>query len=296
MSYVKGKKNIFLLLAWFILVQVGVIYILLVGGVSFGTIVLNASLLSYFLSYYYIWPILGTLVCILVFPRIFSHLFLRIKPIFSRGFRNAYIDIDATPFNLWRFILRGFSIFLFCLGVGASLITLWLYNEDLLIIVLGFLPTYAPGPGGVVHSTSFFELYFLLLPFMVGILAVGWAFEDSGVIHYKLQKKVTQEFFEIQPIHLKYRDLILGYASLSSIFYFARSIYYYWSTPSLLWYDPLLILVYGLMITLLMIPAYIVYGLVGTRFLRKKLDEVQPIAEHHLKRGRVRAVAAKPTD
>ncbi len=291
MSYVKGKKNIFFLLAWFILVQVGVIYILLVGGVSFGTIILDVSLLSYFLSYYYIWPILGTLFCILVFPRIFSPLFIRIKPVFSRGFRNAYLDIASTPFNLGKFILRGFSIFLFCLGVGSSLITLWLYNSTWLIIVLGFLPFYSDA-GGIISSIGFFELYFLILPIIVGILAVGWAFEDAGVIHYKLQKQVTQEFFEIQPIHLKYRDLILGYASLSSVFYFARSIYYYWITAPWALYEPFLIFVFGFMITLLMIPAYIVYGLVGTRYLRKKLDEVQPIAEGHLKRGKVRAAAA----
>jgi hypothetical protein len=292
MRFVKGKKNIFLLIAWFILVQVGVIYILFAGGVSFGAIAINASLLSYFLSYYYIWPILGTLVCILVFPRIFSPLFLRIKPVFSRGFRNAYLDIDSTPFNLWKFMLRGFSIFLFCLGVGASLITLWLYNNAILDAVIGLIPILYSAEGGIVSSLGFFEVYFVILPIIVGILAVGWAFEDAGVIHYKLQNKVTTEFFEIQPIHLKYRDLILGYASLSSVFYFARAIYYYWITNPSLWYEPLLIFIFGFMITLLMIPAYIIYGLVGTRFLRKKLDEVQPIGEAQLKRGRVRAVAA----
>ena len=252
MSYVKGKKNIFLLLAWFILVQVGVIYVLLVGGVSFGTIVLDISLLSYFLSYYYIWPILGTLLCIMVFPRIFSPLFLRIKPMFSRGFKNAYLDMVATPFSLWKFILRGFSIFLFCLGVGASLITLWLYNSTWLVVVLGFLPFYSDA-GGIVSSIGFFELYFLILPIIVGILSVGWAFEDAGIMHYKLKKQVSTEFFEIQPIHLKYRDLILGYASLSSVFYFARSIYYYWITAPWALYEPLLIFVFGFMITLLMI-------------------------------------------
>ena len=121
----------------------------------------------------------------------------------------------------------------------------------------------------------------LLLPFVVGLWAVGWTMEDAGLMHFKLPKEDEKMLYEIEPVHLKYNGIIKGYAGISAILYFVSAISFF-LTYNLV--STLLSVVMGTIMTIfLFIPAYLLYlkfaGSVLTKLFRKGKQQAPQMTE-----------------
>ncbi|MFX1475603.1 MAG: hypothetical protein ACFFCO_09060, partial [Promethearchaeota archaeon] len=149
--------------------------------------------------------------------------------------------------------------------------------------------TYAPN--------YFFGVFNLIAPICVGLWSVGWAFEDAGLIHYSLPKGGLEEYFEIEPVHYRYNTLLGGYAGLSAFFFYLGALLFYLVPGSRGYYlnpDPnspgdLMVLFFMVTIAgltpIMLVPAYLVYWLVGVNFLRKNLEESRGISEKEFRKS-----------
>jgi hypothetical protein len=98
-----------------------------------------------------------------------------------------------------------------------------------------------------------------ILAFAVGLLSVGWALEDCGLMHYVLPKKGEKKLFEIEPIYRKYQNIVKGYAGISAIIYFLTAILYYVLNRPEDISNMLGIIGGSLFAIFLMIPSYLLY-------------------------------------
>ncbi len=175
-----------------------------------------------------IWPNIATVVFIIVFPLIFVPLFLLLKNRVWFKYKNGYIDVPPNYFAPNKFVRRAIYVFLLTMGLSATVIA------SGYITALDFLP---PGERdywvgrGVTNPLYIIEVFreisALTYPFAIGLWAIGWAIEDAGLMHYKLPKGTEKILYEIEPIHLKYMNIIKGYAGISAIVYYVSFINFY---------------------------------------------------------------------
>lgn len=123
-------------------------------------------------------------------------------------------------------------------------------------------------------SEVFVGFYLIILPFVVGLWSVGWLYEDLGLMHYKLPDENKKSLFEIEPIHLKYNNILKGYAGISAIFYYIGLIVFYFSFPSSYSADYIfpLIVIYC---TFAILPSYFIYWKILKKLFKKRLKWTQ---------------------
>ncbi len=232
--------------------------------------------------FFIIWPLLGSLIAVIVFPRIFAPIYMKSKKLMLPKYENGYIETKKVDFNLKKFFWRGLYCYLLSLGLMIALKEF--LNLDLFASENQKITNESLNLPIEYTYNGYFQIIFLFFPIAAGLLSIGWAIEDAGVIHYNLPDTNTDELFEIEPVHLRYNSIIKGYAGLSSIFYFTSVIWYIFVIRTDLimsgdgwqfFFYPLSIIMFPLM----MYPAYKLYLFIGKDFLRKKLPKRKSITK-----------------
>ena len=68
-----------------------------------------------------IWPIIGGILALLVFPRLLVPLYLKIKRISDKKYSDCVIQIER-PFNLKFVLKRAFGVFLLVMGLESAIL------------------------------------------------------------------------------------------------------------------------------------------------------------------------------
>lgn len=221
-----------------------------------------------------LWPLFGSIFFILLCSLVLSPLFLKVKKLILRKYNNMYIENKTQldiPFK--KIISRAFYTFLLTIGLFSTL-----YKSGLMSSL--FDPRF-------IYYDEFLLLMIsfpLILPFVVGIWAVGWALEDAGIMHYKFSNDKSNFFYEIEPVHYKYNSLIKGYAGISTIIYVIETSIISsgglaGSLAGVL--GQFLVVPYRFSLFLMFIgpffPAYVLYWLFEKDYLRKNMKRANEI-------------------
>ncbi|MBY8984585.1 MAG: hypothetical protein KGD65_05950 [Candidatus Lokiarchaeota archaeon] len=230
----------------------------------------------------FIIPNVGSMITVVLFSRLFTPLFLKGKRAIYRRHKDAFIDVEPQILSLKKFIKRGIFIFLLTIGLLAFIVPLL---EDYAYLFINEVTVSGYTAEGLQLNfvlPFFMAIVGLVLPIVIGLWSIGWMLEDSGLIHYSLEKRLDQ-LFEIEPIHLRFNSYLKGYSGISAIVFLATLILYFSNFPGRL--SDAVVLGFTPAIAILnSIPAYIVYGLSINKFnnLRKGLPEARKINEEEL--------------
>lgn len=233
-------------------------------------------------------PILGSIITVYLFPKIFSPLFLKIKSIFYKRYEDGYIENTIKARTPKFFLRRAIYTILLTLGILSFIIPN--IDESAMLFMstsayqefkeLGIYPGY--------NVTLLNTLVGILIPFINGIWAIGWSLEDAGLMHYRVEdQREGKEAYEIEPTHVKYNSFIRGYAGISSILFIIQAAASYFSVMAI---SPErgsdLYVVFTLPLTILgqFILIYIVYTRIGINNdkLRKGLSVLKQVKKQDL--------------
>ncbi len=220
-----------------------------------------------------IWPLVGSLIFVIVFPRIIGPIFLKIKKIIWKDYEHAYIDIQIEPLTYRKFLERSLFVFLLAMGLASTIISIlgieWLLTP-------GEIADYNAKGIPIIYSMDILGgLNTLFFPIYVGIWAVSWALEDSGLIHFSIPGTKDQ-YYEIEPLFYKFTAYLSGFAGLTAIFYYLGAVIFYLTVVQHLGQ----ILISWLMFVSLVIstaPAYVLYSRKNLNYLRKSLKRAKII-------------------
>ena len=239
----------------------------------------------HFILFFFILPPILTIITVIIFPRIIPSLLLKSKKIIFRRYKNAYIETNPDIFNPKKFFPR--AIYSFLLTLGFLAIVLPLMNDDVakMFINTGTVDFYVEEGVNLrfVLPVLMAITFTFIFPIVIGLWAVGWSLEDSGLIHYsglEGQKERWDKLFEIEPIHLRYNGYLKGYAGISSVV-FLISLAIYFAGFEGRAEDVLMVFLIPAFGIIYCVPSYIVYGLTKGKFeyLRKELPEAKRITE-----------------
>ncbi|MFX1393068.1 MAG: hypothetical protein ACFFAH_05770 [Promethearchaeota archaeon] len=238
--------------------------------------------------FFMILPPIFTIVAVLVFPRIFAPLLLKGKQKIFRLYNDAYIETDPDILSSKIFVKRTIYIFLLTLGFLAIVLPL-MSNEVAKLFITPKNAKFYESEGldlRFVLPVLFSITFAFILPIVMGLWSIGWALEDSGLIHYsglEGQRERLDKLFEIEPTHLRYNGYLKGYAGISSIVFLISLTVYFMGFEGRV-EDVLFVIITPLMTIIISVPAYIIYSLTKGKvgYLRKGLPEAKRITEADL--------------
>ncbi|MBN1803171.1 MAG: hypothetical protein JW891_16795 [Candidatus Lokiarchaeota archaeon] len=225
-------------------------------------------------------PIIGSIITVLIFPRLLAPLFLKAKnKILSKKYKDAFILVKPRA-------LKGKVIAKRLIYVLAISIVFLLLLVDLLDptqwLDAGSLQSYADqGIDPKYHITFLLTCMGLMFPIGMGIWAISWAIEDSGLVHYMFRE---DGYYEIEPIHIRYTLYVKGFASLASLAFLFQ--YFYDNILLDRFSDSLLVFAILLVVVGIFVPAYFIYAKVmkSNDYLKKGLEEVKTLKESDIKK------------
>lgn len=238
-----------------------------------------------------IWPILGSLLLIVIFPLVIAPIFLMLKKLIWSKYTNSYLELSNDSLSFKKVIKRTIYVFLLTYGIAALLanfidMDVFLNDTDLGYWTgdLGIESQYA--------TPALAALLCLIIPFAVAIWSVGWVIEDAGLMHYKLPKEGEQKLYEIEPVHLKYNSIVKGYAGISSIIFIIGAIVYlseaYLNNSEVQIVTAFIPLIWGFGSVVLFFFAYIIYAKfvvpMMTKLLRKGKEPISIITKEQLQK------------
>ena len=226
-----------------------------------------------------LWPIFGSIICALIFPRIIAPMYLAIKKYIMPDFKNGQTDIETKPYRLKKWFWRSIYVSLLVLGIQAFLVGFFPYESMLTPTdLLGY-----QGAGIDIRFTLSVTsgIVGLLTPIAVGVLSVGWALEDSGLIHYDLPKE-GDRIYEVEPIFRRYISYIKGYAGLSSILFLVTIIFYFIGYGAERWLDAFFTMIIPFQAMLYSAFGYFTYVKTNTKFLRGRYPPVGTVTEDEI--------------
>ena len=229
---------------------------------------------------YIIWPSLGSMLFVILFPFLGIPIFLRTKRVIYSKYENGFINTSKKTFSLKTFLFRSFNVFLLCIGFNAALIGSGIIDQSLLVNNVQLIYLQSHGIEVQYSTDGFLGFTSALLPIAVGLLSIGWKFKDAGIIHFKLPEENMNELFEIEPIHYRYEGYIKGFAGISAILYYIDAIIYYvFYHPTYENFLPDLIFlsIFGFLFIISTIPAHLIYQKIGNKHFRKHLKAYKPI-------------------
>ena len=282
----KEKRSILIVLIIFGLTLFGPFITIITASSEIQNQIVPLSGMPYTLHiiiFYLIWPFVLSIICVIIFPLILSPLFLMIKRRIWSRFKDCYVDMGDLTFDFKKFIKRGLYVALMLVGIIITIAdiidpSLFLTQYDIAQTKYSGNILYDPA---VINS-----LVYLIVPFVIGIWAVGWVMEDVGLMHYKIPKANEKILFEIEPVHLKYNGIIKGYAGVSSIIFLITAISVYLS----IWPAHILqVIMTIIFMTFYIAPSYIIYlktcQAVFRKRFRKGLKEIKMISDNDIKLG-----------
>ncbi len=268
----KEKRNIIIILILFIIsLQTGLMTAAgLVTGQERTLEIVPLSGMPYSLHifvFWIIWPLLLSIVFVIVFPLIINPLFMMIKRRVWSRYKDCYVDMREPTLDLRTFFKRGIYIYLLIIGV---IITIAAASIDTSLFLTEYNITNTRYSENILFEPDILTgLAYLILPFAVGLWAVGWSIKDAGLMHYRFPKENEESLFEIEPVHLKYNGLIKGYAGVSSIIFIITAISVYLPVYPL--HIPLMVPLLVLTNMFSAGPSYLVYFKISQSIFRKKL-------------------------
>jgi len=251
--------------------------IVLITGLTEGMQIIIMSIVS----------ILISLIMIYLFPRIFCPLFLKIKGVINKNYKNGYIETDLTLTMKKKFISRSINCMLLTMGF--------------MVLILEFLDPaqwIAGGQSSVDYYSTFgipiiyvmpmiITALFLIFPVAVGLWSVSWQFEDAGLMHYFISEKSDNPLFEIEPIHVNFSSYLKGFGGISSIFFILKVAFAWATVPGSESRidDVITSITLPISIIILIIPAYFIYSKTCKKyaFVRKGISPIRKISETDLK-------------
>lgn len=232
-----------------------------------------------------IWPIFLSIILVILFPLIFVPIFLFVKRKLLKKYKDGYLDIDETKFDSKKFLKRLIYLLLLTLGVNAAILGLELFNPEVLLPGEIYADTPAKIEAFLAQPLFYVDVFVgfasLIFPLIVGLWSIGWALEDTGLMHFKLPKKGDKALYEIEPIYLKYNAVIKGYAGISAILYLISAIIFYISIDDMV----IMLQMLSSMVSMLflVIPAYVIYTIFAEKIFkglfRKNIESVPLITE-----------------
>ncbi|MHA1282762.1 MAG: hypothetical protein ACTSQP_09690 [Promethearchaeota archaeon] len=241
------------------------------------------DLQTHLLIYGFLIPIIISIIVVIVFPKLFAPLFLKLKGLIYWRYKNAYIKKTNTILTKKVFFKRGLYLVLFTMGLYALIspnidYSLFLTQESIKNYQkLGINPVYSLTVVGIFIG--------ILFPISLGFWSVGWALEDAGLMHYKIQdERKGKELYEIEPIYLKYTNYLKGYAGISSIIFVIQISMHFIAVGGEYISDAFLIIIILFTVFPLIIPAYLAYAIImgENSYLRKNLKEIKKFSEEDI--------------
>ena len=236
------------------------------------------------LLFWILFPAIGSIITALLFPRIFAPIFLKAKKKIYFRYEDVYVDGESAALTKRMFLFRSIYILLLTMGIMAFIIPLidvtkLLSEADMAgYTAEGIIPMYS--------MSSIAGVIGFILPVVVGLWSIGWAMEDAGLMHHRLDDKRPGKLFEIEPIHLKYNSYLKGYAGITAILFIVQISFYFLSIGESRISDAILAYIVPLMSIFLSIPAYVIYAKVmgNNSYLRKDLKAIKKLTKEDLSR------------
>lgn len=249
----------------------------------------NLPLRTHLVIIYIVWPLLLTIICVILFPLIFPRLFLKVKGKVFYKYKNAFLNLEEPKLNTKKYIKRSILIFLLTMGLSATILSVLNFKPSWLISKTQADVYDSIGITTVLYMPEvILGLAYLVYPFAIGLWSVAWALEDSGLMHYKLPKEGQKKLYEIEPVYLKFNATIKGYAGVSAIIFYVAAIIYYITNEKLLASESggmqlAFVFSIGSLLMFNWLPAFVVYSLVSkkiaTKMLTKNLKEIKMVYE-----------------
>jgi len=232
-----------------------------------------------------LFPVLGSIITALLFSRVFAPFFLKVKRKIYFRYEDCYVDNKSAALTKRLFVIRMIYTLLLTMGIIAFILPM--INVSQLISIAdmegytseGIIPMYSlPSIIGVIG---------FVLPIVVGLWSIGWAMEDAGLIHHRLEDPRPGKLFEIEPIHIKYNSYLKGYAGITAILFVIEVSMYFVGIGGGRVTDAIMAYILPLMSMILSIPAYIVYAKVMGKnpYLRKGLKEIRKPTIEDISKG-----------
>src|SRR6056297_746351 len=223
-------------------------------------------------------PFIVSILTALFFARFISPLFLRIKnKALAHKYTTAYFKRKPQPYDKKTLIKRllftillafGFLSFVF----GTVQPENWISPEDKC--------SYEErGLDYQYHVDLFLPMFGIVYPIAVGLWAISWALEDSGLMHYVFR---DNDYFDIEPVYVRYNTYVKGYAGIGALLFAVE-----WPLEQLnnSATDALFIFAALLISIGCFFPAYIVYVKVlkDHKYLIGGMTEMKKLTEEDLK-------------
>ena len=242
--------------------------------------------------FWYLFPILGSIITVLLFSRVFAPLFLKAKRKIYFRYEDCYIDNKSAALTKRMFIIRMIYTLFLTLGLMAFILPMIDVSQIIAVRDMegytsdGIIPRYSlPSLMGVIG---------FILPIVVGLWSIGWAMEDAGLMHYRLDDTRPGKLFEIEPIHIKYNSYLKGYAGITAIFFIVGVSLYFAGIGGTRMEDAIMAFIVPLTSIGFSIPAYIIYAKVmgNNTYLRKGLKEIRkPTVEDISKEDNTKSIS-----
>lgn len=225
-----------------------------------------------------LFPLLISIITAIIFARFIAPLFLTAKNnLLARKYSNGYLERDNSPFRAKRLVRRMFYLILLAFGFLSFIIPAvdanqWLSPETICNYEeRGLDPQY--------NFTIFLALMGMVYPLAVGLWAVSWAIEDASLMHYVFRK---DDYYEIEPIHVKYTSYLKGYAGISGLLFVIQFTMYQAENNS---FEDGLIIIAALLIAIIcFFPTYVIFTkILGDHsYLKKGVPEIKKLKEEDL--------------
>ena len=234
---------------------------------SWGTVPLTRLPASWtYITLWMVWPLIGGIIMVIIMPRILGPLFLKIKGVVWRDYKNAYVDLPHPKLTQKRILRRALYLSLLTMGVVS-----------LLIYIIPYELLLPPGPevstANEFHMASVASLAGLVVPLSVALWSASWSFREASLVHYKIPDDGTDELYEVEPIHMRYDSFLKGYAGFSSLLFLINLTVFYLATRELVLAG--LVLYVFMHISLLTLPAVYLHSRMNHMWLRKNLPKAK---------------------
>lgn len=202
------------------------------GDPSYGEAIIPISGLNqatHNLVFLFIWPIIGGFILALFFPIIFILLFRKVKQFIFGKFEDGYLNIEEDQIDFKIHLKR--AIFTILLSIGLAATIMRLIDPKLFISEMQYEYLQDEGTPVRYSTDGFLGFLLILLPIVIGLWSIGWTMEDLGLLHYRLPEDDKIALFEIKPMHLKYTQILKGYAGISALIYYIEIVGFYVTHP-----------------------------------------------------------------
>ncbi|MHA1293157.1 MAG: hypothetical protein ACTSQJ_10855 [Promethearchaeota archaeon] len=241
------------------------------------------DIMTHIIIFTFLIPIAISLIIVILFPRLFTPLFLKLKGLIFKRYKNCYIEKRNTILTKKVFFKRGLYLVLFTMGLYALICQSIDYS---IFLTQSSIDNYHKVGVNPIYSLTVVGIFIgILFPISLGFWCVGWALEDAGLMHYRIQdERVGRELYEIEPIYLKYTSFLKGYAGISSIIFVVQISIHFFNVGGEYMFDAFAIIILLFVVFLLLIPAYLMYAKVmgDNSYLRKDLKEIKKLKEEDI--------------